>query len=50
MHRDSAFFSFMTDHEVGRRTLDALNAVVGVLAIMTSVARIAAPGFTLLGR
>lgn len=50
MQRDQSFFDFMTDHEVGRRTLDTLNAVVGVLAVMTSVAQIAAPGFTLLGR
>lgn len=50
MQRDQSFYDFMTDHDVGRRTLDVLNAIVGVLAIMTSIAQISAPGFTLIGR
>lgn len=48
MHRDRGFLDFMTSHEVGKRALDTLNAVVGVLTIITAVSQIAAPTFVLL--
>ncbi|MEY4415073.1 MAG: hypothetical protein RIQ53_2366 [Pseudomonadota bacterium] len=48
MHRDKGFFDFMTSHEVGKRVLDNLNAVVGVLTVIVSVSQIAAPAFALL--
>jgi len=38
----------MTSHETGKRVLDNLNAVVGVLTIYVSLAQIAAPTFALL--
>ncbi len=48
MHRDKGFFDFMTSNEVGKRVLDNLNAVVGVLTVIVSVSQIAAPTFALL--
>jgi len=48
MHRDKRFYDFMTSHETGKRVLDNLNAVVGVLTIYVSLAQIAAPTFALL--
>jgi hypothetical protein len=48
MHRDKGFFDFMTSHDVGKRVLDNLNAVVGVLTVVVSVSQIAAPTFALL--
>lgn len=48
MHRDKGFFDFMSSHEVGKRVLDNLNAVVGVMTVIISVSQIAAPTFALL--
>lgn len=48
MHRDHGFREFMTSHEVGKRVLDNLNAVVGVLTVLVSVSQIATPTFVLL--
>lgn len=48
MHRDKGFLDFMTSHDVGKRVLDNLNAVVGVLNVMVAVSQIAAPTFALL--
>lgn len=48
MHRDKRFFDFLTNHDTGKRVLDNLNAVVGVLTVYLAVAQIAAPTFVLL--
>lgn len=48
MHRDRGFLDFLTNHETGKRVLDHLNAVVGVLTVYVAVAQISAPGFALL--
>lgn len=50
MHRDKRFLDFMTSHEIGKRVLENLNAVVGVLTVYVAIAQISSPGFSLLPR
>lgn len=46
--RDSRLKDFLLSHEVGKRVLDNLNAVVGILTTVVLASQIAAPTFSLL--